>query len=387
MISVLNNVKKQLPNKKQEASLKKEIDGFVNKLEKNIKKNNLKADVFVGGSWAKGTWLHNPDVDLFLRFDKESDIKKAIKIFGTSKYETIHGSRDYYKIGNFEIVPILKIKKSSEAKNITDISPFHIDYVDKNLKSKDDVKLLKLFCKSAGVYGAESHVAGFSGYVLELLVIKYGNILKLFKAVQKWIPKVEIDFGKKGMLSEAKTKSPLIIHDPTLPGRNAAAGLDYSSFSKFVFKVKEFVRKPSKEFFIIKTITKKELALNSKKRGTKLFSKELVIKGNKGVFLSKLKKDLKRVKSKMEKLGFSIYDFGFFEKGRKAIIFFELQTWETSKKRTHFGPPVWVSKKYLEEFISKWKKIYVKDNRLATDIKRESNGIKVLKKIMKEYKL
>ena len=42
------------------------------------------------------------------------------------------------------------------------------------------------FCKVAGVYGAESYIQGFSGYVLELLVINYKGFKGVIRNVAKW---------------------------------------------------------------------------------------------------------------------------------------------------------------------------------------------------------
>jgi tRNA nucleotidyltransferase (CCA-adding enzyme) len=387
MIHVLESIRKTLPSKKEEEAIGKKVDAFVRELERRIAREGIDAEVFVGGAWAKGTWLRGTDIDVFLRFRKEKDIGMVPRILKGLKYATIHGSRDYFQVGMFEIVPILKISKPEQAKNVTDISPFHVDYVKKNLKSKDDVRLLKLFCKSAGVYGAESHVEGFSGYSLELLMVKYGSFSKLIASAEKWKPKVEIDFGRKGKLSEQKTKSPIIIHDPTFLERNAAAGLGYETFSRFLLRAREFFRKPGKEFFVEEKMTRKNLVSRSIRRGTKIFTKPVPIQGTRDVFLSKLRRDLRRIRSRMESLGFSVYDSGFLDTGRKALIFFEFETWKTSSRRTHFGPPVWVDGKHFDDFVHKWKKVYAKDNRLAVDVLRDSDAIRTLKKTMREYSL
>src|SRR3989344_5865150 len=98
----------------------------------------------------------------------------------------IHGSRDYFVVKEnnnfeFEIIPTLKIKKPSEAKNIIDLSYFHVNYVRNKLKNKklaDEIKLAKAFIHYSDCYGAESYINGFSGYAVELLVIYYGSFTK-----------------------------------------------------------------------------------------------------------------------------------------------------------------------------------------------------------------
>lgn len=387
MIGVLKNIKKSFPKKKDKKDLERRINKFVSKLEKNIIKNDLEADVFVGGAWAKQTWLKDTDIDIFLRFENQAGIKKSALALDGIKHRVVHGSRDYYQSGIFEIVPILKVDDPKKAKNVTDASPFHVKFVNENLKDPDDVRLLKLFCKAIGVYGAETHVSGFSGYVLELLAIKYGSFENMIKQADKWEPKIEIDFGKRAKLTKHKKKSPIIIYDPTLPERNAAASLDYKSFSKFLFHARGFLRNPDEKYFKKTSMTKKKLVSRSRKRGTKLFTKTARIKGPRNIFLSKLKKKMKMIRSKTENQGFSIYDYGFFPRQKTVLIFFEMETWETSDKKVHYGPPVWVGKQYFEQFIKKWKNVYVKNSRLVTDVKRENNALEFLNNMVMEHEL
>ena len=55
-----------------------------------------------------------------------------------------------------------------------DKSPFHTEYVTNKLdeEKRDQVRLLKKFLKSLGIYGAEIAKNGFSGYVTEVLILK-----------------------------------------------------------------------------------------------------------------------------------------------------------------------------------------------------------------------
>ena len=74
---------------------------------------------------------------------------------------------------------MLNIKKGSDALNVTDFSPLHVDWVNKNVKRlRDDIRLAKRFCKVNKLYGAESYIRGFSGYALELLISYYGGFLR-----------------------------------------------------------------------------------------------------------------------------------------------------------------------------------------------------------------
>ena len=61
--------------------LEKRSKDFIDKLKQEILKSKTNADVFVGGSFAKGTLLRsdNYDVDIFVRFDsKYKDISDLL---------------------------------------------------------------------------------------------------------------------------------------------------------------------------------------------------------------------------------------------------------------------------------------------------------------------
>ena len=225
---------------------------FINALNKDIKKINARA--ILGGSGAKGTWLDLFDIDVFVKFnygkykDKTDKLSDLLHPFIKSHNpERLRGSRDYFiiKKGGFsiEVVPILDIKESKQALNITDVSPLHTEYVNRRLrnkKAKNDVKLLKKFLKTAGIYGAESYVQGFSGYVCELLIINYKSFNSLIKDASKWHDKVFIDIEKfyKGKninieLNKSKLVSPMVIIDPVQKDRNAAAAISSESFTRF----------------------------------------------------------------------------------------------------------------------------------------------------------
>ncbi|MDD5178521.1 MAG: nucleotidyltransferase domain-containing protein, partial [Candidatus Nanoarchaeia archaeon] len=189
------NLKETINRIKPGISETKEAISIINSIIKRIKIKNTK--VSIGGSWAKNTHLTgNHDIDIYVKFNlneyQKKDISKILEkeLRKHFKIEKLHGSRDYFQIKKehytIELIPILEINKASEAKNITDISPLHVKFVNKNKKYSDHIRLSKRFAKVAKVYGAESYIKGFSGYVLEILTIYYKSFNNLIKAVSKW---------------------------------------------------------------------------------------------------------------------------------------------------------------------------------------------------------
>src|SRR3989344_1191641 len=196
-------LEKVKPNEEELRIINSLIKEFIKLLEKGKKSLKISAEIFVGGSSAKGTIIKKEhyDIDVFIRFDKKyfgSDKKSNVSdltekmLKNTKNKQKIHGSRDYFRIKAsknlfFEIVPVKKIKNQKEAENITDLSYFHVNYVKRKLKVKflDEVRLAKAFCHAAGCYGAESYIKGFSGYALELLIYHYRSFLKFIAAMSK----------------------------------------------------------------------------------------------------------------------------------------------------------------------------------------------------------
>ncbi len=259
---------------------------FLDTLEKELIKYKIDADVFVGGSFAKGTFIKSDkyDVDVFVRFDwkyeqlseiLEPVLRNVVKLGGL-KFEKIHGSRDYFKVmsddsnGYFEVIPVTRIKKPREERNVTDLSYFHVPYVKKHIRGLgDEVRLAKQFFKAQRVYGAETYVSGFSGYTVELLIIYYKSFLKMLRALVKMKSgeRIVIDLAKHYKnkkdvfveLNGAKLHSPIILIDPTYKERNALAALSHDTFVKTQKSALLFLRNPSLNFFIKKHLNVESL--------------------------------------------------------------------------------------------------------------------------------
>lgn len=278
------------PTKEDVNGLKKESLEIIGRIKEGIRKNKIDADVFMGGSLAKNTLVKKKpyDVDLFVRFDWEIDdisylLEKILKIgFKKTKFkmEKIHGSRDYFRLSKdknvvFEIIPVTRIKKPEGARNVTDLSYFHVNYVKRKLKNDmaNQVRLTKAFMKAQGVYGAESYISGFSGYAVECLIINYKTLENMLKQLSKVDDRIIIDFEKKYKskndvlfgLNESKLQGPIVLVDPTWKERNVLAGLSRETFEKFKKAAREFLKKPSKKFFEDVKVDEQELRALAKK--------------------------------------------------------------------------------------------------------------------------
>jgi tRNA nucleotidyltransferase (CCA-adding enzyme) len=204
--------------------------------------------VVLGGSFAKGTWVrNNVDLDIFVKIDPstpEHDFERigldvgAIatrghprgKKFAQHPYTeaVIDGTRD-------NIVPCYAVRKG-EWMSAADRSPFHVKIVkDLPESSKTQIRLLKSFMNAVGVYGAEIQRQGFSGYVAEVLVMKFWNL----QGVLRW-------FGNYRTIGEDKLFS---LPDPVDESRDLGIAVSGESLGKMVLAAREFLRSPQLAFF------------------------------------------------------------------------------------------------------------------------------------------
>jgi len=413
-------IKKQLslisPTEREIKILTLEISNFVFRLNSELRK--IDAFAIIGGSFAKGTIIKGKryDLDLFARFDYNKYVSrekqqisellfKILRKINKLDIETLHGSRDYFRVYlkkaekligipvYVEIVPVLAVKKAEESVNVTDVSPLHILYVldkiKKNPELADSIKLAKSLCYGQGCYGAESHIKGFSGYCLELLCIHFGSFIELLKAASEWNlkKKIIIDMPKfyknKDMLmiemNEAKTLPPLILVDPVQPDRNAAAAVSPEKLEIFIKAARAFIKNPSLRLFIKKEANEKEMQSAAKSKRMSLIS--IVAESGKGkedIAGAKLFKLFNMLLERFKKEGRADGKWVYNEEERKAKFFF---LFKPEKKIIVKGPPVNLEKN-VKMFRKKWPRSFVKAGNVYA--RRKSKGVKEIISLPKE---
>ena len=381
------------PTKEYENDILEKADGIVKKINKGIK--NAKA--VLGGSGAKGTWLKTFDADIFIKFDyskfkdKSDEISDILEKFlkKNFKIKRLHGSRDYFQIRHgkftFEMVPILGIRNAEQAKNITDVSPLHSEFVLKHKKLIDDIRLTKQLFKSAGVYGAESYICGFSGYVCEILTIYYGSFLNCIKAISKWKEKEVIDiknyYKNKNVfleINKSKLNSPIVVIDPVQKDRNAAAALDFEKFEIIIHRAKEFLKKPSKEFFEVKIVTRDDLIKKFPKSLIILEASPLNRKGD--VAGAKMLKAFHFIEKSIIYHRFKVIESDMLWHSKNTSLFYyALKNIDLPETKEVSGPPLKI-KQHAELFKKSHKNAFVKNNKLFAVEKREFANARILVK-------
>ena len=221
----------------------------------------------VEGSVAKDTWLReNPDIDIFMRLPTSiprknlGDVALKIAKNAAGSYEQIERFAEHpylqlmvedYRV---DIVPCYDAKPG-EWQSATDRTPYHTDYIKKHLTASllGEVRLLKRFMQGTGVYGAEIKVGGFSGYLCELLVLKYGSFIETVQAFAAYSKRVIVDI--ENFYAERQNElsllfpEPLVIIDPVDKGRNVASAVQPEKLYSFVGAARAFLKKPDAAFF------------------------------------------------------------------------------------------------------------------------------------------
>lgn len=403
-------LKKVTPNTSDRKILEKIIKELKEILEKEIEKRKLPVKIELVGSTAKDTYLKtNLDIDYFLlfptKFDK-SDISKYALLIGKKILSDTEESyaehpyiRGYYKNYFVEIVPSYKIERASQKLSAVDRTPLHTKYILENLseKQKSDVLLFKQFLRGIGCYGAEAEIEGFSGYLCEILVLKYATFINIIKNAKNW------KFGEKLSLTKdiiPNFDTPLIFIDPVDKKRNVASALSIEKINLFIKACNAYLKNKNIKFFFpakikpwsVEKIKNELFKHKSQYIGIKIVKPEII---NENLY-PQMRKAVKAIWKNCKKNDFTIIDITFFIDDEKNFVYIIIKTKEETLSEIveHMGPPIKL-KKNIDEFKNKWKNDerllrgpYEKNGRIYVEIKREYIDIKsFLASKIKEFSL
>jgi tRNA nucleotidyltransferase (CCA-adding enzyme) len=333
-------------------SLRKKKLQRVEEIERTLRKirdkEKLDFEIFLGGSYAKGTDIKGSDADIFMLFPHEFD---AIEILRILKKEFPDGREEYsdhpylmlpQDTFSIDIVPGYKASTGSDLKTAVDRTPFHVRFVQKNFsqRMKNEVRILKQFLKGIGVYGAESSVQGLSGYVAELLIYKYGSFDKLITNVRTWKIPCILDHNDKEFRG-----ANIVLVDPVDSGRNTAANVSVENLATFILAAKMFKWENWKEFFY---------PVN---RDFDLPKEAVVIyfpckRCNEEILIPNLRRISTVLRGELDALGFRvIYSSVFVTNGGYIVLIPEAN--ELGESALHLGPPV--TSPNVKSFLEKWR--------------------------------
>jgi tRNA nucleotidyltransferase (CCA-adding enzyme) len=233
--------------------------------------------------------------------------------------------------------------------------------------------LAKKFCKAARVYGAESYIHGFSGHVLDALIVHYKGFLPFLRAAAKWTPKVVIDpknvYKGKALLTmnASKISGPLVLVDPVQPERNAAAAVNQENLDRLVTAAKAFLARPSMAFFESKQLDVEAL----RKRGHLVLVEAKPLDGKDDVVGAKLSLAFDFLRTRHEKGGFALKDAGWeWSRGTPALFWFLCKDAKLPEKMAWEGPPLHAAQ-HVAAFRKKYPNAKARNGKLWAEIRRK----------------
>jgi len=387
------------PSQKERRQITSLAEDIRKRVELSSKEAGIEAEARVEGSVAKDTWLSGePDIDIFMRVPTTM----PRKAFGTICLDIAKKAANGFKqterfaehpylecIVNdvrINIVPCYKVKKG-EWQSATDRTPFHTDYVKPllNERLKGETRLLKKFMKGTGTYGAEIKIGGFSGYLCELIALRYGSFIEALKSAAYWKRGEIIDYEGyyKGREDELRKvfEEPLVVVDPVDKGRNVAAAVREERLGEFIAAARAFLRNPDLKFFYphkVEALDIEELVHAITIRGSALvFVKFGRVRAVPDVLWGQLYKSQRSLRNMLRRFDFNILRAAVWSNEEDINLFiFELEKRSLPPIKRHLGPPV-EKREECERFLKKHLGAEgtlsgprVEENRWVVEIKR-----------------
>ncbi|MEM2965122.1 MAG: CCA tRNA nucleotidyltransferase, partial [Candidatus Bathyarchaeia archaeon] len=358
----LEVLEKVTPKPEERAAVEETAQKTVNLLKTEVNRSSPDLEVRLDGSVAKDTWISGEaDVDIFLQVPPGKPrsyleveclnlIRRALSGYKMLERYADHPYIEAWVNGvRVNVVPCYKAQPGQWL-SATDRTPYHTEYMKARLNEelKGEVRLLKKLVKAAGIYGAEVKVKGFSGFLCELLTLKYGSFKSVLEAASDWrSPQlIDLEGWYRGRERDAFTlfHEPLIVVDPVDRARNAASAVSEENMWSLVQVARCYLARPDLKYFYPQPRAgdHKELRERLSNRESGLLILDLgfvdavvdvlwsqLFKAEKAVLTLLKSHDFKPLRSQPISL----------EDGRSFIIL-ELEKKVLSPIKKHVGPPV-----------------------------------------------
>ncbi len=357
---VLKSIK---PTSVQDKKVASVIEELSDKVIAEARKIDAHVETMLVGSVAKGTHLKDPDIDLFMLFPESTpmdDLKKAgleigrRVLKGREHYAQHPYVRGTYAGFQVDLVPCFRIRDTRHKMSAVDRTPFHTEFVKKNLKKgmADQVRLLKRFMKGIECYGAEAKVQGFSGYLCELLVMRFESFTGALEAARYWKVGEHIELPD---FSGKEFKEPLTFIDPVDLTRNVASAVAVETMLRFVLASREYLTNPDMKLFFPNERKAWDATKIKDVAGTRL-KNTMIVSFAKLPFIDdvvypQLRKSLGAIIALLERSDFDL-EKSTIHVDEFTHLVIELGSISLPKSRKHRGPPA--NSDNVKEFLTKW---------------------------------
>jgi tRNA nucleotidyltransferase (CCA-adding enzyme) len=382
--SILDDViRKVTPSQEESAKVRDMTEKVMSTTREVAATYPMKLTVVLAGSFVRDTWMpHKKEFDVFIQFP-ENTTRQDLEVYGLEigkkvvkalrgKFIIAFAEHPYVRarVKDYavDIVPSYRVSSAAKIKSAVDRTPFHNRWLEKHLprEKSAQVRLMKQFIKAQGLYGSDTRVQGFSGYLCELLIVKYRTFKALTRTASKWQPgKIFLDIHDHHKPSERSVirfkGQPLLVIDPVDPERNVAAALSGDNFNRFVTACKMLVKKPTSSFFF-----KPEPKINISKLGTVigrqkgsvygiLFPQPQIIQD---VLWPQMRKAAYRLSEILKDNDFVVLQHGVwgddeFTKGNSMLLI-DVKDQKLPQIKKLRGPPI-KELKHSENFLKKYK--------------------------------
>lgn len=222
----------------------------------------LQGKAAVQGSVAKGTWLRGgADIDLFLLLDPSVPAERLDGAATQVGARVLQDARKKYAqhpylSGTFQghavdLVPAYAVPTATAKMSAVDRTPFHTAWVRAHLDgpARDQVRLAKRWLKGVGAYGAQTALGGFSGYLVEVLVARFGSFGGLVDWLAADAKPRRLTVPPGGADEVQDEVSPLVVVDPVDPARNCAAAVTGATLALAIDAARAYRASPGRRFF------------------------------------------------------------------------------------------------------------------------------------------
>lgn len=344
------------PSAAERADLETAMEILTGRVDEAVADLPVETEIIQVGSTARDTWLAGErDIDLFVRFPPSLDREK-LETYGLKVgHEVLPDGQEVfaehpYVLGEVEgfkidLVPCYDIDDAANIKSAVDRTPFHTEYVEEHLTPElaEDVRVCKQFFTGIGVYGSDLKTRGFSGVLTELLVLEYDGFRPLIDAAAEWTPPVRFDPEDHGTES---FDDPLVMIDPTDPGRNVAAVLSAANLARVQHFARELRREPRESLFFPESpepFDEERVREEFDRRDTTpvaiTFRPPDIVDDQ---LWPQLERSRRGIREELDRQGFDVFRTDVFVQDR-AVLLFELSVAERPRVERHEGPPVHVT--------------------------------------------
>ncbi len=304
-------------------------------------KASPRPQITLGGSYARGTWLKGShDVDFFLLYPVDFPREKLESVAIRSASEALKGypvnmryAEHPYVEGfvdsiRINLVPCYAVAPG-EWRSAADRSPYHTKYIASKLddRLRLEARLFKKFVKASATYGAEVKIQGFSGYVCEVLTLKFGSFLDAVQGLSKIKPGEVLSLEPFDADLAASFKSPVVILDPVDTTRNLGSAISARNVAKLVLQSRGFVSRPGLTYFLPRK-TARISATSRKSKQLQLLSRILILSfrnepRSPDILWGELRRSSTSVSDKLCRMGFQVLrsSAASDEKKNSALLF------------------------------------------------------------------